>query len=392
MDYPMHDKVNIIRILTRLIAIPLLTIAVGCNSENISYHDETSSIDSAVSDDSLFKDVAIEEEVIHENTCSKIDKEKDAISGESYAAINEDSNITYDEYGLAVRNGIFADIMGFSGYYEDSSYSSKDSTMNWHHREYYTLFPGKDRMVCIAQSGFFNNSQDYSVDLNHDGTNEFVCNFQYGGDGAERVRVYRLYKGKIEIGEMAIQSLLPEGVENNNRVATRYNSADSKFELSYIIPGSFELVKKEFEGLDHIKFSTYRVFSGSNLRTAAYQSLLLNLIEVFLLGYDERNNNSGFYYLDSPFSNFAPYDSPYPAGRLLINKIEYCFADIDHDETEELLLLFNNTNIRAVRYDEENDVMVPIIGSDRQSDIFVTSEILHSLKWIELTENNILKV
>ncbi len=121
----------------------------------------------------------------------------------------------------------FTNLMGFDGY-------CRDEELVPHHylRSYLTEVNGVARP--LAESFGF-EADDHIVDLDGDGMTELVCNCVYGGDGAQRVYVYRrngdtVERGSIDYGRLNLTAWHDWGVTST---AERYDTASGKIVVEY---------------------------------------------------------------------------------------------------------------------------------------------------------------
>lgn len=122
----------------------------------------------------------------------------------------------------------FYGLMGLDGWYEEYQTAP-------HHtcRRYYVAM-GDNRSIEIGCS--FNFSiEDYVVDLDGDGVTELVCNCVYGGDGAQRLRVYRRNGDRIERGSIDAAKLDLGGWDNwgVNSTGERYDPETGTITVEY---------------------------------------------------------------------------------------------------------------------------------------------------------------
>lgn len=121
----------------------------------------------------------------------------------------------------------FSNIMGLSGWYEEYEAAPHHYT-----RRYYIKTDDGERQ--IAESFNF-EPDDQQVDLDGDGLTELVCNCVYGGDGANRVFVYRRVGDAIERGRVDPTLLsLPDWYNwGVNSTGEHYDSERKVFEIEY---------------------------------------------------------------------------------------------------------------------------------------------------------------
>lgn len=118
-------------------------------------------------------------------------------------------------------------IMGLDGFFVDEELASSH-----YQRTYFTERNGQ--MVPIAESFGF-TIDDHVVDLDGDGVTELVCNCVYGGDGAQRVVVYRRRGNVVERGSIDYAKVNLTAWDNwgANSTAERYNPELGVFLVKY---------------------------------------------------------------------------------------------------------------------------------------------------------------
>ena len=121
----------------------------------------------------------------------------------------------------------FRSVMGLDGYYTD-----EELAPSHYQRTYFTERNGQ--MVPIAESFGF-TIDDHVVDLDGDGVTELVCNCVYGGDGAQRVLVYRRSGSTIQRGSIDYAKVNLTAWDNwgANSTAERYNPELGVFLVKY---------------------------------------------------------------------------------------------------------------------------------------------------------------
>ena len=145
----------------------------------------------------------------------------------------------------------FSGIMGFDGYCVDTPSCGSHVI-----RSYY----GKtdDGMALIAETfGFAENSGDYILDFDGDGVTELIANVCYGGDGAERVRVWQLRNGNVELGCIDIKAYDSVGAIYLS-ISERFDPDRNTFVISFFTEE--ELTEKiicQWENLSHFTFEPY---------------------------------------------------------------------------------------------------------------------------------------
>ena len=142
----------------------------------------------------------------------------------------------------------FTNILGYNGYMQTEG-------AIWQHRTYRAV---TDRGVFpIAESFGFGPPEDYSVDVNSNGTEEFVTNVQYGGDGARRVFVYQRRADGIYRGHMVTEGLPNFDNRGVNASRSEYDPAARLFRLHYAQKGTREYAVLESQGLERFEFAKY---------------------------------------------------------------------------------------------------------------------------------------
>ena len=132
----------------------------------------------------------------------------------------------------AAADDTFSDVLGYDGYVRVDEGGGVGHQM----RTYYAVSGGKE--FPIAVSFGFGDAEDYAVDLDGDGITELITNVQYGGDGAQRVYVYRWRGDAIVRGELPT-TMLPKSFDDWGANATwsEYVPENGVFRLHYAQKG-----------------------------------------------------------------------------------------------------------------------------------------------------------
>lgn len=116
-------------------------------------------------------------------------------------------------------------LLGFDGWYLEKEEVGGEIFNIW------TFYSGEGKAFA-TQFGFENaNGPKYTVvDFDGDGNEEMVCNCTYGGDGANRVYIFRNNNGTIEVGQIDYGYLDDELGEDNCEMAydLYYDSSTGK--------------------------------------------------------------------------------------------------------------------------------------------------------------------
>lgn len=170
------------------------------------------------------------------------------------------------------RAGRFTDLMGLNGWYVE-----EEIVPHHHGRSYYTEIDGET--VRIAESFNF-ELDDHVVDLDGDGLTELICNCVYGGDGAQRVYVYRrkgdvVERATLDYNKLELTAWEDWGV---NSTAEWFDPASGTFMVEYAslaassgdgaTPGTF--IREV--GFDALVWEEYAALSGSNASAAQPQT------------------------------------------------------------------------------------------------------------------------
>ncbi|MBO7450521.1 MAG: FG-GAP repeat protein [Clostridiales bacterium] len=115
---------------------------------------------------------------------------------ETYFEYDEEAEDDYAEPEPSKMKGTGETLLGFDGWYLEKE-PAGDIFNTW------TFYTGEGKPFA-TQFGFDNeNGPVYSVvDFDGDGTDDMVCNCEFGGDGAQRVYVFRNNNGTIEVGQI----------------------------------------------------------------------------------------------------------------------------------------------------------------------------------------------
>ncbi|MBQ3496833.1 MAG: hypothetical protein IJA73_01780 [Oscillospiraceae bacterium] len=126
----------------------------------------------------------------------------------------------------------FFNVLGYDGYV----YVDDGGGVGHQLRTYYAV--SDNGVFPIAVSFGFGDAEDYAVDLDGDGITELITNVQYGGDGAQRVYVYRWRGDAIVRGELPT-TMLPASFDDWGANATwsEYVPENGVFRLHYAQKG-----------------------------------------------------------------------------------------------------------------------------------------------------------
>ena len=288
-----------------------------------------------------------------------------------------------DIYEPQYRTGLYENILGMPGFYREAHVGEAETPYTWYWRNYYALFPGSDRVITIARSFYFDHCEDYSADLDGDGVNELICNCQYGGDGAKRVRVFRLNEGIIEVGQVDWESIYPGNDFLFRSLCETYRPDHQDFQLSYAHDWGEALTTDYKTGLNLFCFFPYRSINGESTANASYQSLLIQLRALLFPEEGKQLQHTSTIYDTSIFNSFLPYD---------VENVRFTLADANGSGTNTLFILINDEKVYAVRYSNEKDQMTTVtMGEPLEAVEAAHPEFgLSSCGWFELTEENLL--
>ena len=149
---------------------------------------------------------------------------------------------------------LFDNIMGLKGYVVNVSEAGGE----WYERVYHADMDGVD--VVIGESFGYGDPADYIVDLYGDGVPELVCNCTFGGDGVQRVYVYQLVDGAVQVGTI-VQEDWTEGYTGpGTAIAEAYLPDDECFTVSY--PGADGNPVESFFSVDDLVWNAYEPSEG----------------------------------------------------------------------------------------------------------------------------------
>lgn len=163
----------------------------------------------------------------------------DPVSEESSADAGDTAEETHESAVDAAEedtlHDAFFNVLGYDGYV----YVDDGGGVGHQLRTYYAVSGGKE--FPIAVSFGFGDAEDYAVDLDGDGITELITNVQYGGDGAQRVYVYRRKDGEILRGELPT-TMLPKSFDDwgVNATWSEYLPESGFFRLHYAQKGGGE--------------------------------------------------------------------------------------------------------------------------------------------------------
>lgn len=146
----------------------------------------------------------------------------------------------------------------------DCWYTEEEMFPHFIVRTYYTMVPGSDTPLGIAESFRLTDNLGYEtgdhiVDPDGDGVTELVCNCQYGADGAWRVYIFRRNGEQIERGEInraMMKDLLTDWKEwGANSHIEWYNADTRMLEMHYDTGNGWKTVTVQYP--DHFTFREY---------------------------------------------------------------------------------------------------------------------------------------
>lgn len=146
----------------------------------------------------------------------------------------------------------FRDILGYDGVRMTSL-----STYGWSLRTYYAVAADGSH-TAIALSFGWGEPEDYTVDLDGDGTEELVCNVAFGEEAVRRAYVYQRRPQGIYRG---IPS--PEGLEGfvdsgDDAYWSAYDPAENRIRLHYRVAGAQEYAVVTYEGMGGLTFEPFQ--------------------------------------------------------------------------------------------------------------------------------------
>lgn len=150
--------------------------------------------------------------------------------------------------------GEFYDILGCDGYYVDRPTPAYQVM-----RHYYT----QDGVVIAASFGFPDLGEDIALDIDGDGVRELICNIVYG-DGAERVRIYRLRNDSIEVGTVDESFFEAKNAESRS-IRERFEPASGIFVFTYTpLDNLSSRVSLEYDSLELFTFYEFSELQLNN--------------------------------------------------------------------------------------------------------------------------------
>lgn len=146
----------------------------------------------------------------------------------------------------------FRDILGYDGVRMTSL-----STYGWSLRTYYAVAADGSH-TAIALSFGWGEPEDYTVDLDGDGTEELVCNVAFGEEAVRRAYVYQRRPDGVYRG---IPS--PEGLEGfvdsgDDAYWSAYDPAENRIRLHYRVEGAQEYAVVTYEGMGGLTFEPFQ--------------------------------------------------------------------------------------------------------------------------------------
>jgi len=143
----------------------------------------------------------------------------------------------------------FADVMGYKGYYNVTFVGHPSDEYVWHHKEYLAEVAESNEPIQIAESYGFDDRTDTVRDLDGDGITELICNCQTGGDGAQRVYIFKITNGVIEVGSFDFDELMPENAILDHGTVVEYDPESNSIRLEYTIEESFDRQTEVFDDI-----------------------------------------------------------------------------------------------------------------------------------------------
>jgi len=167
-------------------------------------------------------------------TDSSVEQTSATVLGTNVESSDESSETT-DASGTVAGN---QEILGHENWHMNcvANQGSASSWTDW-------VFVDDDTNEVLGEwFGFDEVTENIHIaDIDGDGTNELICNCQYGGDCARRVMVYRNNNGTIEVGTATEESLaynLDLDIECTLDYQLEYDERTGQLELEYNRDGS----------------------------------------------------------------------------------------------------------------------------------------------------------
>ncbi len=164
--------------------------------------------------------------------CLLTDPASEGSSADAGGAAEEARESAVDAAEEDTLHDAFFNVLGYDGYV----YVDDGGGVGHQIRTYYAISDNGD--FPIAVSFGFGDAQDYAIDLDGDGITELITNVQYGGDGAQRVYVYRWRGDAIVRGELPT-TMLPASFDDwgTNATWSEYVPENGIFRLHYAQKG-----------------------------------------------------------------------------------------------------------------------------------------------------------
>lgn len=151
-----------------------------------------------------------------------------------------------NDNGFYTYCALFENIMGMSGYKESRFFGNPLIEPAWRHTTYFAVVPGSKKPLEIAESFSFDIEDDVARDIDGDGVTDLICNCQYGGDGAQRVSIFRKHGSMIEIGQFQLNACLPENAIINHGTAVACDPDTMVTTVKYTLEDTFERVVEHY--------------------------------------------------------------------------------------------------------------------------------------------------
>ena len=171
--------------------------------------------------------------------------------GASPEAFGELTALLASNAPASTREEPFTDILGCDGVLTTVSTLS-----GWSRRTYYAVSGGGTRAV-IAESFGCGEPEDYTVDLDGDGTTELVCNVLSDGSVSPRVCVYQRRSDGVYLG-----TLSPEGLAGFQDLGpdscwSEFDPSERVFRLHYRVKGAEAFARTTYTGLEGLAFEKF---------------------------------------------------------------------------------------------------------------------------------------
>ena len=154
---------------------------------------------------------------------------------------NGSVELIYDN-GFYICRVPFENIMGLNGYKESRFFGNPLNELAWQRTTYYAVIPDLKEPLIIAESFSFDIEGDSARDVDGDGVTDLICNCQFGGDGAERVYIFRKRDGVIEVGQFQLNELLPKNAIIDHGTVVTCDPDTMITTVKYTLEDTFERI------------------------------------------------------------------------------------------------------------------------------------------------------